>query len=258
MMKVERKRFECNALPKGWTREEVVRKTGLSAGSKDIFYYSPNGKKFRSKPQLVRFLGDTIDLTTFDYKTGKVNSLLLRKNRKKAQPDSTGRGGIRPDLSLIPPVRQTASIFKQPVTVIKSQECKVRLELKHGRQEKPRQLFWEKRLENMKFLLPTNQTDIEGASEESRLPTTIKPIGPYVTSETALQSLVSSLHTVNQGVSITGQTGSKSALEKNAGVFLNPDQPLVQALVISESDIRKQEERVLSARLKLQQALRSL
>ena len=31
-----------------------------------------------------------------------------------------------------------------------------------------------------------------------------------------------------QGVSITGQTGSKSALDKNAGVFLNPDQPLVQ------------------------------
>ena len=29
-------------------------------------------------------------------------------------------------------------------------------------------------------------------------------------------------------MSITGQTGSKSALEKNAGVFLNPDQPLVQ------------------------------
>jgi hypothetical protein len=39
MAKVDRKRFECNALPKGWTREEVVRKTGLSAGTKDIFYY---------------------------------------------------------------------------------------------------------------------------------------------------------------------------------------------------------------------------
>lgn len=46
------------------------------------------------------------------------------------------------------------------------------------------------------------------------------------------QSLVSSLHTVIQGVSITGQTGSKSALEKNAGVFLNPDQPLVQVSYI--------------------------
>lgn len=162
MAKADRKRFECNALPKGWTREEVVRRTGLSAGTKDIFYYryslvdfdccrftdnnwfvsfpfySPNGKKFRSKPQLVRYLGDTVDLTTFDFKTGKINAILLRKNRKKAQPDLAR--GFRNDLSIIPPIRQTASIFKQPVSIIKSQECKVRQELKHGRQEKPRQV----------------------------------------------------------------------------------------------------------------------
>lgn len=161
MAKVDRKRFECNALPKGWTREEVIRKAGLSAGTKDIFYYryesttlysnlhlfnmfissrSPNGKKFRSKPQLVRYLGDTVDLTTFDYKTGKINAILLRKNRKKAQPDLAR--GFRNDLSVIPPIRQTASIFKQPVTIVKSQECKVRHELKHGRQEKPRQVVY--------------------------------------------------------------------------------------------------------------------
>nr|CAG4646494.1 EOG090X0BDJ [Macrothrix elegans] len=249
MTKVDRKRFECNALPKGWTREEVIRRTGLSAGTKDVYYYSPTGKKFVTKPQLVRHLGDTVDLTTFDFKTGKINAVLLRKNRKKAQPDLSR--GIRNDLTIQPPIRQTASIFKQPVTVIKSMECKVRQDLKHGKQEKPRQLFWEKRLENMTF-------EEAGTGEESQLPSNIKPIGPYVTGETALQSLISSLHTVIQGVSITGQTGSKSALEKNAGVFLNPDQPLVQALVISESDIRKQEERVLSARQRLQEALRSL
>ncbi len=85
-----------------------------------------------------------MDLTTFDYKTGKINSVLLRKNRKKlaAQPDSgSGRGSLlRGDQSLVSPVRQTASIFKQPVTVVKSQECKVRHDLKHGRQEKPRQV----------------------------------------------------------------------------------------------------------------------
>lgn len=47
---------------------------------------------------------------------------------------------IRSDASLIAPIRQTASIFKQPVTVIKSQESKVKSELKHGTQDKPRQL----------------------------------------------------------------------------------------------------------------------
>ena len=39
MLKVERKRFECNALPKGWTREEVIRRSGLMSGKVDVFYY---------------------------------------------------------------------------------------------------------------------------------------------------------------------------------------------------------------------------
>lgn len=56
--------------------------------------------------------------------------------------------GIRTDVSLVPPIRQTASIFKQPVTVHRNQESKVKNDLKHGAtQEKPKQLFWEKRLE---------------------------------------------------------------------------------------------------------------
>lgn len=36
---IERKRSDCSALPKGWQREEVTRKTGLSAGKVDVFYY---------------------------------------------------------------------------------------------------------------------------------------------------------------------------------------------------------------------------
>ncbi|KAF8794730.1 Methyl-CpG-binding domain protein 2 like protein [Argiope bruennichi] len=70
---------DCPALPKGWKREEIIRKNGLSSGKIDVFYYSPSGKRFRSKPQLARFLGDAVDLSTFDYRTGKINSLLLRK-----------------------------------------------------------------------------------------------------------------------------------------------------------------------------------
>lgn len=56
--------------------------------------------------------------------------------------------GIRTDVSLVPPIRQTASIFKQPVTVHRNHDSKVKNDLKHGTsQEKPKQLFWEKRLE---------------------------------------------------------------------------------------------------------------
>lgn len=43
---------------------------------------SPSGKKFRSKPQLTRYLGDSVDLSSFDFRTGKVNPMLARKNKK--------------------------------------------------------------------------------------------------------------------------------------------------------------------------------
>lgn len=101
---------------------------------------SPGGKKFRSKPQLARFLGDAIDLSTFDFRTGKINSLLLRKSRRQRGTQFDYSRGIRNDASLVPPIRQTASIFKQPVTVVRSQEGKVRSDFKHGPPDKPKQV----------------------------------------------------------------------------------------------------------------------
>ena len=72
--------------------------------------------------------------------------------------------------NLVPPIRQTASIFKQPVTVVKVgvsffknrpnwqfdhlqvHESKVKNDFKAAAgAEKPRQLFWEKRLNGEKF-----------------------------------------------------------------------------------------------------------
>ena len=55
--------------------------------------------------------------------------------------------------SLLPPIRQTASIFKQPVTVVKvSEENNVKTDpgTKTAKtKDKPRQLFWEKRLDGI-------------------------------------------------------------------------------------------------------------
>lgn len=56
--------------------------------------------------------------------------------------------GVRTDASLVPPIRQTASIFKQPVTVYKTQEGKVKTDFKHGPQEKPKQVTFKYNLKS--------------------------------------------------------------------------------------------------------------
>uniref|UniRef100_A0A1A8JD22 Methyl-CpG binding domain protein 2 n=1 Tax=Nothobranchius kuhntae TaxID=321403 RepID=A0A1A8JD22_NOTKU len=84
---MERKKSDCPALPPGWKKEEVIRKSGLSAGKSDVYYYSPTGKKFRSKPQLARYLGNTVDLACFDFRTGKMMPGKLQKNKQRFRHD---------------------------------------------------------------------------------------------------------------------------------------------------------------------------
>ncbi|RWS28362.1 Methyl-CpG-binding domain protein 2-like protein [Leptotrombidium deliense] len=243
--------MECLALPKGWKREEIVRRSGLSSGKIDIIYTSPSGKKFRTKPQLARYLGDTVDLTTFDFRTGKINSNLIRKGKRQKGLYDFSRG-VRNDSSLIQPIRQTASIFKQPVTVIKTQkDSKVKLDLKHGPPEKPKQLFWEKRLENLRAI---NMDEEE--YENFKLPKNMKAIGPNVVEDTAVRSVSTALHLYTQP--IIGQTALKSNLEKNLGVYINPEQPLVAAMEITDHDIKQQEEKVLAARKRLEESLNEI
>ncbi|XP_078530942.1 methyl-CpG-binding domain protein 2 isoform X3 [Lissotriton helveticus] len=79
--------MDCPALPPGWKKEEVIRKSGLSAGKSDVYYFSPSGKKFRSKPQLSRYLGNTVDLSSFDFRTGKMMPSKLQKNKQRLRND---------------------------------------------------------------------------------------------------------------------------------------------------------------------------
>ncbi|KAM4051486.1 methyl-CpG-binding domain protein 2-like [Anomaloglossus baeobatrachus] len=243
---MEKIRMDCPALPPGWKKEEVIRKSGLSAGKSDVYYFSPSGKKFRSKPQLARYLGNTVDLSSFDFRTGKMMPSKLQKNKQRLRNEALNQAKSKPDLNTTLPIRQTASIFKQPVTKITNHpNNKVRSDPQRVI-EQPRQLFWEKRLEGLSASDVTEQ--VINCME---LPKGLQGVGPGNNEDTLLAAIASALHT--SSAPITGQLSA--AVEKNPSVWLNTLQPLCKAFIVTDEDIRKQEERVQHVRKKLEEAL---
>ncbi|XP_057565302.1 methyl-CpG-binding domain protein 3 isoform X2 [Hippopotamus amphibius kiboko] len=207
---------------------------------------SPSGKKFRSKPQLARYLGGSMDLSTFDFRTGRMLMGRVNKGRQRVRYDSPGQVKGKPDLNTALPVRQTASIFKQPVTKITNHPSnKVKSDPQKA-VEQPRQLFWEKKLSGL------NAFDIaEELVKTMDLPKGLQGVGPGCTDETLLSAIASALHTST--MPITGQLSA--AVEKNPGVWLNTAQPLCKAFMVTDEDIRKQEELVQQVRKRLEEAL---
>ncbi|KAF4024798.1 hypothetical protein G4228_016833, partial [Cervus hanglu yarkandensis] len=206
----------------------------------------PSGKKFRSKPQLARYLGNTVDLSSFDFRTGKMMPSKLQKNKQRLRNDPLNQNKGKPDLNTTLPIRQTASIFKQPVTKVTNHPSNKVKSDPQRMNEQPRQLFWEKRLQGLSASDVTEQI-----IKTMELPKGLQGVGPGSNDETLLSAVASALHT--SSAPITGQVSA--AVEKNPAVWLNTSQPLCKAFIVTDEDIRKQEERVQQVRKKLEEAL---
>ncbi|XP_038135538.1 methyl-CpG-binding domain protein 2-like isoform X2 [Cyprinodon tularosa] len=208
---------------------------------------SPTGKKFRSKPQLARYLGNAVDLACFDFRTGKMMPGKLQKNKQKFRHDalSLAKGG-KPDLNTALPIRQTASIFKQPVTKVTSHPGnKVKTDLQRA-VEPPRQLFWERRLRGLR------SSDVsEEVLHAMELPKGLQGIGPDSSDDVLLSAIASALHM--SSTPIMGQTSV--AVEKNPTIWLNTAQPLCKSFTVTDEQIREQELKVYQARRVLEEAL---
>lgn len=79
-------------------------------------------------------------------------------------------------------------------------------------------------------------------------------MGPELATESVLQSISAALHL--NTVPVTGQSSSRSSIQKNPGVNIDASQPHIQQMLVSEDDIQRQEQRVIDARRRLQDALR--
>ncbi|GBM05256.1 hypothetical protein AVEN_181636-1 [Araneus ventricosus] len=78
-------------LPEGWRRQVVVRKSGKSAGQIDIYFYSPDGIKLRSRPDVASYLKkhkSDLKIEEFDFsRTAKTTEAVVKK--KAAAENST-------------------------------------------------------------------------------------------------------------------------------------------------------------------------
>ncbi|KAJ3594906.1 hypothetical protein NHX12_004211 [Muraenolepis orangiensis] len=123
--------------------------------------------------------------------------------------------------------------------------------LQHNRHKHPPhnshiRLFWEKKLSGL------NAFDIaEELVKSMDLPKGLQGVGPVCSDRSLISAITSALHTSPKPV--TGQ--HTSAVEKNPGVWLNTTQPLCKAFMVTDDDIRKQEDMVHNVRRRLEKAL---
>ncbi|KAK5859845.1 hypothetical protein PBY51_021368 [Eleginops maclovinus] len=205
-------------------------------------------KRILNKPQIVRSLGNNLhtDVNASNSRAGWSLLTKVHRSRHKHLYDNNHHIRAKPDLNTTLPVRQTASIFKQPVTKVTNHpNNKVKADPQKS-VDQPKQLFWERKLSGL------NAFDIaEELVKTMDLPKGLQGVGPVSSDKTLLSSIASALHTSPSPV--TGQL--TAAVEKNPGVWLNTSQPLCKAFVVTDDDIRKQEDLVQSVRRRLEEAL---
>nr|XP_020471811.1 methyl-CpG-binding domain protein 3-like isoform X2 [Monopterus albus] len=206
-------------------------------------------KHILNKPQIARGLGRSLhtDASARRSRAGRLLPTKVQHSRNKHLHNMTHQIRAKPDLNTTLPVRQTASIFKQPVTKVTNHpNNKVKTDLHKG-VDQPKQLFWERKLSGL------NAFDIaEELVKTMELPKGLQSVGPSCSDKTLLSAIASALHT--SPAPVTGQW-SDTAVEKNPGVWLNTTQPLCRAFVVTDEDIRKQEDLVQNVRRRLEEAL---
>jgi len=265
-------RSKVTDLPTGWIKEVVIRKSGASAGRSDIYYYSPDGKKCRSKPQMMQYLPEDFDMEQFDFRAGKnVDQLLKKRKRRKddfnfckdfdlsgsssakRQPKKVketitvnvlNQEDLEGDKSENKETAQSSLVNRNPA---ESDNKKRRADDLSQRYTKPKQLFWQRRLQNLK---PVNAKTEEPIASP-QIDNLIKDLLPGSNNQAMLNSVWYSLFINNK---VVGQQNSVNALRKHPAALCNVDQPFTAPIVITDEMVHAQEKRVESARKKLTEA----
>ena len=128
----------------------------------------------------------------------------------------------------------------------------MKAELKNVSREKPLQLFWTKRLSPMNVRHEANSE----VNSKISMPASLKTTGPGITDHMLLASISTHLHISKDPA--TGQATDTGTIETNPAAYINPGQPLMAKMSVSEEEILAQELKVKEARKKLAMAIKAL
>jgi hypothetical protein len=201
--------------------------------------FSPTGKKVRSKPEIEKLLlqtdGEAKDLSKFDYRTGTFVERSTTKKRKKPSCNIDAYGKDLSDFSMASvPVRRPKILSNGSVTFSSCDlNTSVNGHITNGGAVglvSPRQLYWEKRLQNMNGQNGLVDFDI------------------FSDTNGEFQSL---LHSIVRTLQMERDLANKRPLETLAGCNKVTKKPIR----ITKADIRKQEKEVIKARRELAKAI---
>lgn len=88
------------------------------------------------------------------------------------------------------------------------------------------------------------------------MPASLKTTGPGITDHMLLASISTHLHISKDPA--TGQATDSTTIETNPAAYINPGQPLMAKMSVSEEEILAQELKVKEARKKLAMAIKAL
>ena len=132
-------------------------------------------------------------------------------------------------------------------TVAETDAKKRRAENLSQRVSKPKQLFWQKRLQ---YIKPVSEKTMQ-ACPASQVDKLVKDLLPGSNNQALLNSLWYSLF---NNVKVAGQHASLNALRKHPTALCNADQPFTAPFTITDEVLHDQEKKVEATRKKLTEA----
>jgi len=114
----KKRKMSYSDLPEGWNYKIVTRNRGRSQGKKDMYWYSPEGKKFRSKKLAQEYINSeevAAKDEKIDTSSQKERPSVMKSKRKPSRSDNLDRSypekknGQKKYLNTLPEIKESST-----------------------------------------------------------------------------------------------------------------------------------------------------